>query len=100
MVSSDPERVVEAYWDSKSGGGHSALVRVVCHNTSGKLADMSQVFSLRKINILSANCQASPDDLAVNDFEVIVNDAGQLRKAITALRALPGVVSVERVRTV
>jgi len=100
MMSSDPGRVVDAYWDAKSGGGHSALVRVVCHNTSGKLADMSQVFSLRKINILSANCQASDDDTAVNDFEVVVNDSGQLRKALTALRALPGVISVERVRSV
>ena len=27
----------------------------------------------------------------MNDFEVVVNDSGQLRKALTALRALPGV---------
>ena len=60
---------------------------------------MSAIFSVRKINILNANCQSRDDQTAVNDFEVVVSNAGQLESAMTALRGLAGVIAVERLRT-
>ncbi len=99
LQASDPERRVEAYWDSRGAGPQATWIRVTCHNTEGKLAEMSAIFSVRKINILNANCQSRDDQTAVNDFEVVVSNAGQLESAMTALRGLAGVIAVERLRT-
>ena len=96
IVTSDPSRKVNAYWENDSGGLFPTWIRVVCENTQGKLADMSNVFSSRQINILNANCHASVGEVATNDFEVVVQNSSQLEGAMSAMRNLPGVVSVER----
>ncbi len=98
IKTADPERMVETYWDHQNTEPYPTWVRVISENTHGKLADMSQVFSQKKINILNAACNASRTDMAVSDFEIVVQDSEQLELAIASLRRLPGVVSVERLR--
>jgi GTP pyrophosphokinase len=98
IITADADRTVQVYWD-KDGGTFPTWIRVLCEDTHGKLADMGQIFSNRKINILKASCNTKDSDLAVNDFEVVVRSTDQLEHAIAALRNLPGVVSVERLRS-
>jgi GTP pyrophosphokinase len=98
IVASDPSRKVHAYWESETGGLYPTWIRVVCENTQGKLADMSNVFSSRQINILNANCHASVGAFATNDFEIVVQNSSHLEGAMSAMRKLPGVVSVERLQ--
>jgi len=98
LITADADRMVQVYWDN-DGGTFPTWIRVLCEDTHGKLADMSQIFSDRKINILKASCSTKDSDLAVNDFEVVVGNTDQLENAVAALRNLPGVVTVERLRS-
>jgi (p)ppGpp synthase/HD superfamily hydrolase len=73
-------------------------VRVYTENAAGLLAAMSQRFTESGIDIQSAHCRVIDGRRAVNDFEVVVHNVGQLNSVIGALSRLGGVTRVERVR--
>jgi guanosine-3',5'-bis(diphosphate) 3'-pyrophosphohydrolase len=61
------------------------------------LADMSNIFSKKGVNISQANCRVTGDDRAVNTFEVTISDLKQLTDVMKTIENLNGVYSVERV---
>ncbi|MSQ83979.1 MAG: bifunctional (p)ppGpp synthetase/guanosine-3',5'-bis(diphosphate) 3'-pyrophosphohydrolase [Myxococcales bacterium] len=97
VLDADPMRRLECEWNTAQGAGATATVRVFTENASGMLAAMSQRFTDAGIDICSANCRTE-GKRAVNDFEVMVSDVGQLNAVIASLSKLRGVARVERVR--
>jgi GTP pyrophosphokinase len=61
------------------------------------LADISQTFNSKGVNISQANCRATGDDRAVNTFEVTISDLKQLTEVMQTIERITGVFSVERV---
>ncbi len=73
-------------------------VRVVCEDRPGLLADMSKVIREQEANISSAHIGTTKDKKAVCLFSLSVQDANHLRKIISKLEGVNGVISVERVQ--
>ncbi len=93
----DPERKVEVAWDVKGDFKRAVTLRVMTVDRPGLLADMSQIFSKKGVNISQANCRVTGDDRAVNTFECVISDLKQLNDLIRSIEKLTGVHSVERV---
>jgi GTP pyrophosphokinase len=96
-MATDPERKVDVAWDVKGDFRRPVSLRVLTADRPGLLAEMSQIFSKKGVNISQANCRATSDQRAVNTFEVTITDLKQLTDLMRSIEKLPGVHSVERV---
>ena len=95
-LSTDPERRVDVSWDVKSDFKRPVTIRVLTADRPGLLADISQTFSKKGVNISQANCRATGDDRAVNTFEVTISDLKQLNEVLQSIERITGVYAVER----
>lgn len=95
----DPERRVDVEWDQRVKGEHLVVIKVLCTNKPGLLANLSQSFSDSGVNITQAHCRATDDSRAVNTFHAHVRDLDQLKLIIRSLSRIKGVYSVDRVFT-
>ena len=96
-LATDPERRVEVSWDVRGDFKRPVTLRVLTADRPGLLADISQTFSKKGVNISQANCRATGDDRAVNTFEVTISDLKQLTDLMRTIERLHGVYSVERI---
>jgi GTP pyrophosphokinase len=96
-LATDPERRVDVSWDVRGDFKRPVTLRVLTTERTGMLADISNTFSKKGVNISQANCRATGDDRAVNTFEVTISDLKQLTDLMRTIERLPGVYSVERI---
>ncbi|MBX5484409.1 MAG: bifunctional (p)ppGpp synthetase/guanosine-3',5'-bis(diphosphate) 3'-pyrophosphohydrolase, partial [Myxococcaceae bacterium] len=96
-LATDPERRVEVSWDVRGDYKRPVTLRVLTADRPGLLADISNTFSKKGVNISQANCRATGDDRAVNTFEVTISDLKQLTELMRSIESLHGVFSVERI---
>lgn len=96
-LSMDPERRTEVSWDGDAQVERAVALKVITEDRKGILAVISRSFADAGVNILSAHCRTRRDDRAENNFEILVQDAEQLRSVIRTIGGLSGVHSVERV---
>jgi GTP diphosphokinase / guanosine-3',5'-bis(diphosphate) 3'-diphosphatase len=96
-LATDPERRVEVTWDIRGEYKRPVTLRVLTADRPGLLADISNTFSKKGVNISQANCRATGDDRAVNTFEVTISDLKQLNELMRSIERLTGVFSVERI---
>ncbi|MBI5544713.1 MAG: bifunctional (p)ppGpp synthetase/guanosine-3',5'-bis(diphosphate) 3'-pyrophosphohydrolase [Deltaproteobacteria bacterium] len=96
-LATDPERRVDVSWDVKADFKRPVTIRVLTADRPGLLADISQTFSKKGVNISQANCRATGDDRAVNTFEVTISDLKQLNEVMQSIERITGVYAVERV---
>ncbi|HYO52148.1 bifunctional (p)ppGpp synthetase/guanosine-3',5'-bis(diphosphate) 3'-pyrophosphohydrolase [Archangium sp.] len=96
-LATDPERRVDVSWDVRGDFKRPVTLRVLTADRTGLLADISNTFSKKGVNISQANCRATGDDRAVNTFEVTISDLKQLTDLMRTIERLPGVYSVERI---
>jgi len=99
IFDSDPHRLVEIEWDlSKQQTERSVKIRVVCEDRAGLLADMSKVIKDQNANITRAQIGTTKDKKAVCLFSISIHDLNHLRKIISTLEGVNGVISVSRVQ--
>ncbi|MFN0061907.1 MAG: RelA/SpoT family protein [Myxococcaceae bacterium] len=96
-LATDPERRVDVQWDVRGDFKRPVTLRVLTADRPGLLADISNTFSKKGVNISQANCRATGDDRAVNTFEVTISDLKQLTELMRSIERLTGVYSVERI---
>ena len=96
-LATDPERRVDVQWDVRGDFKRPVTLRVLTADRPGLLADISNTFSKKGVNISQANCRATGDDRAVNTFEVTISDLKQLTELMRTIERLNGVYSVERI---
>ena len=60
---------------------------------------MTSIISGKNINITHADIRTSADNVAINTFEVEVEDLEQLQLLLKGLSAVKGVISVDRIKT-
>ncbi len=94
----DPERLVNVQWNVRDRQTYPVHIRVLCKDKKGLLAEVSNVISSQDINIGHATVETTPDQSAVCDFQLDVQDLRHLNDLVSALKKLKSVVSVERVR--
>lgn len=96
-LATDPERRVDVNWDIRGDFKRPVTLRVLTVDRPGLLADISNTFSKKGVNISQANCRATGDERAVNTFEVTISDLKQLTELMRTIERLQGVYSVERI---
>ena len=96
-LATDPQRRVDVSWNTSGEFKRPVSLRVLTQDRPGLLAEISQAFSTRGVNISQANCRATGDDRAVNTFEVTIRDLKQLTELMRTIERLSGVYSVERI---
>lgn len=98
ILNADPQRLIEATWDSTKKIARPIKIVVNCVDEPGLLTNISSAISALNINISEAKIFTTPDKKAVCRFEVLVTDTDQLSKVIQAVSKVKGVYSTERVR--
>jgi GTP pyrophosphokinase len=93
----DPERRVEVQWDLDLREARPVKIQVVSADKKGLLAEVSSAITASEANIANAQITTTPDQKAVNTFEIMVSDLDHLRSVIKALEKVKGVIKVERV---
>lgn len=92
----DAERVVAVDWDGSVKTLHQGLLRLLCDDRPGILAEITGTCASAKINLWRAEMRTTEDNHAVCDLGVAVHDVGEMSLLIKRLKGLKGVVSVDR----
>jgi GTP pyrophosphokinase len=89
------ERVIDADWGAKNIGAFSVDMVVVASDRQGLLRDVGEALAREKINVTAVNTQ-SKQDLAYMRFTCDVADVDQLRRALSVVKEVPGVLRASR----
>jgi GTP pyrophosphokinase len=92
----DPARSVEVAWDEETRLLHPVAVEVVSEDKPGILAAISKSFMEHGVNIAQAKCRATEDRRGLNTFQVSVTHVDQLKKVLSAIQGIDGVISAIR----
>lgn len=98
VLESDPNRRIDVEWDTRKQSSRAVTIRVVCADKKGMLAAISAAITDSEANILSARVQATPEQDAINDFEIDIRDLNHLNKVINSIKKLNGVIRVVRLK--
>ncbi|MBN1826752.1 MAG: bifunctional (p)ppGpp synthetase/guanosine-3',5'-bis(diphosphate) 3'-pyrophosphohydrolase [Candidatus Eisenbacteria bacterium] len=91
----DPERVLEVEWDVGKGQNFPVKILIRAEDRPGLLADVAKVIGKMHSNIRSADVLSEETD-AQGVFLIEVTGLKHLHKVIKAIRAVKGVIDVER----
>jgi len=90
-----PERLIEAGWGARAGGHYPVDIAVTANDRQGLLRDIGEALARERINVTAVRTQ-SRDDLAHMRFTFDVEDLAQLRRAVTSVKDVHGVIRVAR----
>jgi GTP pyrophosphokinase len=95
----DRERIINVEWDVAEPAKRPVRIAVYIGNDRpGLLSEITGAISSRNGNITKAEVTVTDDRRGINHFVVEVADLGQLQDIMTAIREVPDVINVERVR--
>jgi GTP diphosphokinase / guanosine-3',5'-bis(diphosphate) 3'-diphosphatase len=99
----DRERLINVEWDEETPPPESAKrpVRIAVYignDRPGLLSEITGAIGSKNGNITKAEVTVTDDRRGINNFVVEVADLSQLQDIMTAIRDVPDVINVERVR--
>jgi GTP diphosphokinase / guanosine-3',5'-bis(diphosphate) 3'-diphosphatase len=99
----DRERLINVEWDEETPPQESAKrpVRIAVYignDRPGLLSEITGAIGSKNGNITKAEVTVTDDRRGINKFVVEVADLSQLQDIMTAIRDVPDVINVERVR--
>ena len=99
----DRERLINVEWDVEAPAQEPAKrpVRIAVYignDRPGLLSEITGAISSKNGNIVKAEVTVTDDRHGINNFVVEVADLSQLQDIMTAIREVPDVINVERVR--
>lgn len=96
-ASPEPERWINAWWDTKTNNNYRATLVVTGVDRVGMLADLSGQLANMHVMIHSLFTKESKDGRCVINLTITVNGAEHLNSVREKLKKIKGVTSVERV---
>src|SRR5690606_25852710 len=94
LLTRQPELAIEADCGEKPGF-FPVDIAVQASDRQSLLRDISEVLSRERINVTAVNT-LSRKNVATMDFTIEVADADHLRRALTLISEVPGVMSARR----
>jgi len=95
----DRERLINVEWDVEEPAKRPVRIAVYIGNDRpGLLSEITGAISSRNGNITKAEVTVTDDRRGINHFVIEVADLSQLQDIMTAIRLVPDVMNVERVR--
>jgi len=95
LAARHPERVIGAEWGERAGRTYAVDIVVRGDDRQGLLRDVTEALSREKMNVIAAKTQTR-DNSAWMQFTVEVEDIGQLRRALSAIGDVRGVLAAAR----
>jgi GTP pyrophosphokinase len=96
MITRNPERRIEATWgDSQSAGIYAVDLKVEATDRQGLLRDISEVLSREKVNVTAVKTFSNKGGANMS-FTVELPGLDKLKRILTLLHDVPGVMSVRR----
>ena len=94
----DAERRIDVVWDkADSGSSFTVCLTIQVADRRGMLADVTSRISDTKINIRKVEASANENQHGRISVTMDINDLKHLQRVIKVVRAVPGVLDVERV---
>jgi GTP pyrophosphokinase len=97
-LAADSRRCVEARWALDGETAFPTKIRIYSADKKGMLADISSAISSYEVNITGAQIKTTGDGNAESTFDIEIGNLKQLKKVITSLQKIEGVMKVERIR--
>lgn len=97
MVNRFGYRIVKAQWSGKAGSQYETVIRVTGHDDIGIISNISQLITNDlKVKMRSLNID-SKDGYFYGNITLFINDLGNLNKVIKKIKAIKGVLDVQRI---
>ena len=97
-LAADPRRRIEARWALDGNTAFPIRIRIYSADKKGMLATISSSISRNEVNITGAQIKTTSDGNAESTFDIEIGNLKELKKVISALQKIEGVMKVERVR--
>jgi GTP pyrophosphokinase len=95
----DRERIIDVEWDVEEPAKRPVRVAVyIGRDRPGLLSEITGAIGGKNGNITKAEVTVTDDRRGINNFVIEVADLSQLQDIMTAIREVPDVINVERVR--
>lgn len=95
----DQKRFINVFWDSEySGKSFEANIHVLSFDKRNIVADMINVLNSTTVSIASISSQTNKSGDLLTKIKIYVNDLEMLENAMTNIKNIPDVYSVERVK--
>jgi GTP pyrophosphokinase len=96
---SDPERIVSVGWGGGMDRGYEVDISVVAYDRPGLLRDISELFSLAHVNVLSISTDTDrAEQLATMRFTLEIANLTSLGRLLERITRLPNFISAVRVQ--
>ncbi len=92
----EPERWVQAHWDTSVDGDFKAGLQIFAVNRQGMLADITAVLAQMKVMIHGINARDSDLDEVTLLMTLGVNSVEHLNTVIARLQQIPGIDRIDR----
>jgi GTP pyrophosphokinase len=92
----DPERRIAVEWERGGEGAYEVRIAVEVEDRPGVLAAITAVLAGMKTDIRSAEAKTFDDHTAFVDLTLRIQDLKHLEKVVKSIRAVAGVIDVER----
>ncbi|WP_392566490.1 GTP diphosphokinase [Utexia brackfieldae] len=92
-----PERIVDAVWGSEQDTSYQLIVRIVAHDRSGLLRDITTILANEKVNVLGVSSRTdTKQQTATIDMDMQVYNQEALNRVLSKLNQLPDVIEARR----
>lgn len=92
----DPERRIQINWDDKFSGQLPTTIVIKCQDKPGILSNLTKLISNSDVNISKVEMNQTITGQAIGTFDITVKNIEQLDHVINSLKAVEGVMLVER----
>ncbi len=92
----EPDRKVEVTWTTDNNVNYPVKLNVITADQKGMLAAVSNAISAAEANILEAKVTTTPDQSAHFTFLAEVRDGDHLKKVVSGIKKVGGVMRVAR----
>ena len=99
MAEYDRERLIEAEWQKgleDTNEEYVADINIYANNRNGLLVDISRLFTESNIGIIGINSRVNKQNIATLYLSFNIHSTADLDNIIQKLRAIPGVLDIER----
>ncbi len=96
----DKNRFIEVRWVHDETSQYIATIKVDADDRPGMMMAVSSILSEMKINCVTVNAKPTKKGYATMDFGIEISDIGTMTKAMNKIGAIPGVISVKRIKNI
>lgn len=97
VKSMEPERLIEAVWDTGGDENFNVTLNITAENTGGMLAGITAYIAAAKMPITGANVKVdTKEHIADITISVMIKNADDLEELVRKIKSIHGVIDVRR----